>query len=176
VSVSLPIVRDSFERPDLCGPCGGACCARAPGEGFPEDFGAPDRDVVRNRLLDRFRSGRWSFDWWEGDPRDDGGGDALSLSYYPRPSTIKKVGAVTDPSWGGACTFLGEKGCTDFENRPTGCRSLQPMPPDKPGATHGECRTVYGGKREAAIAWIPYQDIIEDIIPILIEERSRRAP
>jgi hypothetical protein len=59
------------ENPAICAPCGGQCCKHMPGAASPEDFGAPDREAMRDRLRTAFDSGLWAIDWWEGDPRDD---------------------------------------------------------------------------------------------------------
>lgn len=146
----LPVVRDSFERPDLCGPCGGKCCKRAPGAAFPEDFGAPDRAAVAVALKARLATGRWAVDWWEGDPT---GGDR-GHAYYLRPAIVGKEGQHQDAGWGGACTFLSGAGCTIAAERPSGCRGLEPK-------ADQFCEDRYGGKKEACIAWIPYEDLID---------------
>lgn len=153
---SLPM----FVQPETCGSCGGACCKQLPGIASPDDFGAPDRDEMRMRLKTAFDSGRWAIDWWEGDPRD--GRDELDSARYVRPATKWREGRVRDASWGGACTFFGAVGCElAADERPLGCRSLEPA------ANHKDCIPHDGDKRDMAIAWLPYLDLLLEI-----EDRS----
>lgn len=148
--VSLPMAR-SYERPDVCGACGGNCCKSMPGAAMPSDFGSSAEEIAAN-LSDAFATGKWAIDWWEGDPRDDGGDD-LDRAYFIRPATTGGRG-LFDPSWGGRCVFLGDAGCEIFERRPSGCRGLEPSPPD--------CKVQHSGKQDAAIAWLPlHNEILE---------------
>ncbi len=142
----LRVLPDSFERPEVCGPCGGACCKTMPGHAFPSDLGADISGELRARLA----TGKWAIDWWEGDPRE--GKDELDYAYYLRPATIGKEGQLEDASWGGQCTFLRDDGCSIFDQRPTGCRGLEPAP----GGDPSKCQVRHGTKRDAAIAWIPF--------------------
>lgn len=148
--MSLPVLNN--ESVTLCGPCGGACCKSMPGSAMPEDFGAPNRDVMRERISAALASGRWAIDWYEGDPTD---GDADSADYM-RPATKGKEGRKRDGSWGGACTFHGPMGCAlAFEARPWECRMLEP--------SAGKTCALSTGKSHVAIAWMPYADILGDM-------------
>ena len=78
-------------------------------------------------------TGKYSWDWWDGDPRyesllyDDIPDDAISRAYYLRPATKDAVGKEFDGSWGGVCVFLSADGCTlPADKRPRGCLSLEP--------------------------------------------------
>lgn len=135
---------------DRCKECGGKCCARMPGTASPEDFGAPDRDVMAYRIADVMHSGRWALDCWDGY---DGDGDLNGDVYYLRPATVGSEGHAVDRSWGDACTFLTDDGCAIYPSRPYGCRDLVPGPP---------CyvATEQGSKRGGAMMWLPYQDIL----------------
>lgn len=134
---------------ELCKKCGGACCKRMPGECFPEDFGKP---LLKN-LIEAFESDNWAIDWWEGDPRRDE--NKLEKAYYIRPR-IKGVNKLFDPSWGGECVFLKKKGCIlPPEKRPISCRLLEPEPKGKGCINHNGT-----GKRGAALAWLPFTNII----------------
>lgn len=150
---SLRVI-ESYVQPDVCGPCGGACCKQMPGAAMPEDFGAPDRRRMEQMLTDRLASGRWAIDWWEGDPRP--GKNDLDRGYFVRPATAARRGRIFDPSWGGACTFHGPSGCEIFADRPSGCRGLRPAS-DYPGG----CTVMHSDKVDAAIAWIPYHRILK---------------
>jgi len=133
----------------ICKECGGACCKFMPGECFPEDFGKP----LLENLMESFKSDNWAIDWWEGDPRYDEG--KLEKAYFIRPK-IKGVNKLFDPSRGGECIFLKEKGCAlSPEKRPISCRLLEPKPKGKGCISHNGT-----GKRGAALAWLPFTNII----------------
>ncbi len=139
-----------FKRPDLCKPCGGACCKSLPGAAFPHDFklsAGDDLAPVREAL----KSGLWSLDWWDGDPRDDR--DDVGRAIFLRPRTVS--GGAVDPSWGGRCSWLGDDGCRFPRNRPSGCRGLEP--------TTTRCVVRHSSKQEAAIAWLPLSAELERI-------------
>lgn len=139
----------NYLNAELCRECGGACCKFLPGECSPEDFGNP----LLENLIKAFESGKWAIDWWEGDPRNNK--DKLDRAYYIRPR-IKGVNKLFDPSWGGECMFLGEKECRlKPEKRPISCRLLEPQPKGISCIHHNGT-----GKRGAAIAWLPFTDII----------------
>ncbi len=129
-----------------CKMCRGRCCTLMPGIASPEDFGAPDRDVMRARIADVLHSGRWSIDRWAAD-------DEWPNMLYLRPATICGAGLVLDFSWGGQCTFLTIEGCAIYPSRPYGCRDLVSGPPCLPATDAG---TKLGGAR----SWLPYQDLL----------------
>lgn len=101
-----------------CQICQKVCCKLLPGACVPEDLmrmysGGTLEEAVNAAL----KSGRFSIDWYEGG----------LPSYFIRPATKGKEGVVRDPSWGGICTFLTNKGCSlEFEKRPLICRALKP--------------------------------------------------
>lgn len=101
MTVSLPVLREEFVTPDLCGPCGGHCCQGYPGAAFPSDFGQNLKEIESN-LLDALISGRWALDFWEGY---FGENPPVWEAKYVRPSVKGKEGWVLDPTWGGPCTF-----------------------------------------------------------------------
>lgn len=169
---------DSYERPDICGPCGGKCCQNAPGIASPEEFGAPDEAVMRQEIGDRLCTGRWALDWWEGDPRpeperardEDGNTESPSPpAYYLRPAVRGHEGALYHPSWGGVCTFHGPTGCEIFPDRPDGCRGLEPH------AEGTRCLPRRNDKRAAAVAWWPYRALLEEMAQIVGVNRGRRS-
>lgn len=131
----------------ICAKCKGACCKRQSGANFPEDFNIANLPVA---LVEAFKSGNWAIDWWEGDPT----GGSRSRTYFVRPA-LNGADRLFDPTWGGAsCIFLGVDGCElSLERRLKGCRELEPK-------IDGECVDHSGSKRAAAIAWMPYEDII----------------
>jgi len=150
-----------YEVPEFCTACGGACCRQMPGATFPEDWGTP-LDV--QGLLEALRGGRWAIDWWEGDPRRDNPEVLLSRACYVRPATVEKIGRLYDASWGGVCNFFTPGiGCQLPPNeRPTECRYLEPADLDPVKGYH-DCKDHGKDKGQAAIAWIPYEDLLENI-------------
>lgn len=149
------------EDSTLCGPCGGLCCKSLPGTTHPEEWGST-REEIREAIHVALASGRWSIDWWEGDPRPGVSYESdewLPAARYLRP---RRVGAdVIDAKWNWEkwpCTFLRDDGCLlRHDQRPSECRSLMPS------ADSSQCRPESDEftKQSNAIAWIPYQDLIE---------------
>jgi len=141
-----------LENKELCEKCRGECCKTLPGACYPEDFGLPSDFTKLDTALS---SRRYAIDWWEGDPRE--GKDELPCGYFIRPATKDKIGILHDPSWGGECTFLTKTGCELLaDNRPLNCKKLEPKK-TKPCLIHND-----SGKRQAAIAWIPYHKKLEE--------------
>ncbi len=139
---------------ELCSKCGGVCCDSMPGAAMPEDFGAPDEEKMIRRVTAALRTGNWSIDSWDGDPRD--GVDELSEAYFVRPATTNGRDQVRDDSWGGRCVFMSDTGCEIFNRRPSGCRGLQPYR----SFSGRDCKVMHSGKADAAIAWIPYRSAL----------------
>lgn len=148
---ALPVV-DTFERPGVCGPCGGKCCKGMPAAAFPIDFGATSEAMLQS-LTEKLSTGRWAIDWWEGNPSDDSAGDGIEQAYFVRPA-VRGNGQLFDPSWGGPCTFHSSTGCEIFSERPQGCRGLEPSDPP------GKCTPRHSTKQDAAIAWLPFHSLI----------------
>lgn len=136
-----------FVNKKICSKCNGNCCKKMPGIYYPEDFNI-QKDF--SNLETAINSSKIAIDWWEGDPREEL--DELNLVYYVRPATKDKEGVLFDPSWGGECIFLTSTGCQLNENaRPLNCRKLEPV-------ENGTCILHDNiSKRNAAIAWLPYQ-------------------
>lgn len=145
-----------YENKYICSQCNGKCCSRLPGANYPEDFGLPDDT---RKLLGSIRSGNYTIDWWEGDPRE--GQYELERAFFVRPACKGKEGIIYDPSWGGECTFLEDHGCSLQEDeRPSCCKYLEP------GATgNGDDCIIREerSKQNATIAWMPYGSILQDI-------------
>lgn len=162
---ALPILEKPFVDATICGPCGGECCRYYPGIASPEDFGAPDVDVMRSRLNEALTSGRWAVDWWEGDPRpydergDDGADDYRSSSEFIRPAMKGHEGQLSHAGWSGPCTFFTEgKGCAlEHDARPRNCRGLIPM-------VGASCAEKDVSKVDYVRAWEPYLDLIASVL------------
>lgn len=147
-----------FQNPTICKKCGGECCNRYPGLCAPSDFG---KDMEIN-LLNAICSGFYSFDYWEGNF------EGVDSPYFVRPATIYSVDKLVDPSWGGRCVFLTDKGCElKFDDRPHNCRILEPLADDK-------CKDHGKGKEYHIKLWLPYQSIIKKIIGLLGGRRIRK--
>lgn len=107
-----------------------------PGIALPEDFGLPDT----SKLVDALRSRKWALDRWEGD----------APLWYVRPAATNALDKLTDLSWGGQCVFLTDTGCElAHDDRPAGCRLLEPSPDEK-------CTAHGASKLDAGEAWEKY--------------------
>ncbi len=138
----------------MCGECGGKCCKHSSGYVWPEEITPLDYETIFAMLA----TGRYAIDCWDGDPRPDG---ELAQVYMLRPAH-EDAGSMVDRSWGGRCTFLSATGCElDFEQRPKDCRALVPK-----AALDGQCPSPpeHNGKEGAAFAWMPYQDLMEQVV------------
>lgn len=159
--LALAVVTNN-ERPDICGPCGGECCRRAPGAYHPSQFG-PKLGGVRELLA----SGVAAIDWYENFSPQHAAG------YYLRPARIDGR-SVFDPSWGGTCVNLTPAGCRlPFERRPYICRNLKPR-------RNRHCRVekgVFGESlsyREVATVWEPYFGLLAKIGREVVEQQRRK--
>ncbi len=138
----------------LCAECG-RCCTKYAGMCWPDDV----KPLTLEKIVAMLKTGYYSIDWWEGDPREDG---ELGCVYMLRPAHTNRPPGMLDPSWFGTCRFLSEGGCSlPFEDRPTQCRALIPMQ-----TAGGDCEYVEGhdGKEAAALAWIPHQKLMEQVV------------
>lgn len=139
-------MKKNFLNINICKKCSGKCCKSMPGSAYPEDFKEP----LLESLIEAFNSENWAIDWWEGDLTNK---NDLEKAYYIRPRT-KDNKDLFDPSWGGECIFLNEKGCTlEPEERPQSCRLLEPR-------GNGSCILHGESKRGAAVAWLPFTTVI----------------
>ncbi len=143
----------------ICKKCKGDCCKRAPGIASPTQFDIPNREKLHKALS----SGKWSIDWWEGDPRKNK--DELTKAYFIRPATKENGKGLFDPSWGGECVFLTKTGCTlAYKDRPIVCQKL------KPQEDH-DCKTPKKyTKNRMAISWLPYNKLIVEISDKVLKE------
>jgi hypothetical protein len=133
-----------------------------PGEMSPEDVKrfVGDNNLAR-ALRKLFLTDQFAIDWWEGDPRV--GEYEYDQGYYVRPKIVGIQG-LYHAGWGGPCTFLSNVGCTlDEDKRPSTCLMLEPTP------SH-ECILHGAGKRQCAIDWLPYTQILKEIAEGIQEE------
>jgi len=109
-------------------------------------------------MLAAIKSGRYTIDYWHGDPRDDH--EELDQVYFVRPAIKGNEGVLLDPAYGGECTFFKEgKGCQlPSDGRPFECRNLEPK-----WKKDGGCK-AHTGRREVSIMWIEHQDVLACLV------------
>ena len=130
-----------FEPTEACAKCKGNCCKHMGCHFSPSDF----EEVTYDALAAEIEKGYISIDWWEGDRN----------LYFLRMRN--KKAPIVDPSWGGECKLLTDKGCPlPFEKRPLGARSLEP-------SEDGRCISHYG-KYDCAKEWLKYDRILQKLV------------
>lgn len=143
----------------ICTKCAGVCCQRYSGAYHPDDL----QPLTVQSLAARFATGNYAIDWWEGDPRENC--DKLDRATYIRPAHVDAK-TLQDPSWGGVCSLWSAKGCRlAHDLRPKQCRDLKPI-------ADGSCTDGFS-KQAAAVAWLPFQQMIEDAARAAESEVSR---
>ena len=155
----------NYEDAELCASCGGKCCKGLPGACWPSDFGSSATEIMLS-VEKALRSGRYCFDWWEGDVRGSDRSEEEEFRYrslFVRPAIKGEEGDFSVGAWNGQCTFLEENGCSlDHAARPHGCRHLEPRPV--------RCVVHDDAKRGSCIAWLPYHNLMEQLEDRLYEE------
>ena len=107
IESNIPIYKATEE----CTKCKGGCCKSMGCHFSPTDFSEITFEALKNEI----EKGFISIDWWEED----------EPQYYLRMR--HKNAPIVDPSWGGICMLLTDKGCPlPFEKRPLGARALKP--------------------------------------------------
>lgn len=162
------------ETPFICGLCKGECCKHYAGTYHPSDFKNMKEELInlaKNKLI--------SIDKWDGYIEINGE-EAYDI-LFPRPRH-KNSNELEDYTYGGECIYLTETGCMlSFYERPYGCRSLHPVinkgkklitleefyamkiPPKAFVYNNFHCDSKFL-KYDAAVAWYPFQNILENII------------
>ena len=126
-----------FEPTKRCSTCKGKCCKTMACHFSPDDF----EEISFDYLKERIEEGYISIDWWEAEEPE----------YYLR--IRNKYSPIVDPSWGGECMLLTDKGCPlPFEKRPLGARALEP--------TQGGGCVQHYSKRQCKDDWKKYNDIM----------------
>ena len=168
--MSTVLESNVYVNKTMCALCKGECCERMPGITMPEDFGSTHEEIV-NRLYNAIKSGRYCFDYYEGNPMEESDQTVVPeieeyfeseyKGYYVRPAIKGKEQMIVDPAWGGRCTFHTDNGCTlSYENRPLQCRLLKPKE-----QLSDTCKSIGpNSKNEYAIAWAEYHKEIIDLI------------
>ena len=143
------------EHQTLCALCGGQCCRTRPGIESPERFLALPDPVAA--LAELFMQRSWTFETHYGVPYTPGitAPEPDRIIRYPRPTTIAEQSSDSiPPGTSDDCVYLTRTGCMlSFADRPRMCRELEPD-------SYFECESPWG-RREAALAWLPYQSIMQ---------------
>ena len=136
----------------ICKHCKGSCCKSSAGAVFPDQL----KEITIGSLTKLVSDG-YCFDLWEGNPTKDPKYNGQT-AYFLRPKHTNALNRIVDASWGGTCSFLTDKGCKlKFDERPAMCQALEPM--------YGNCTVPKEfDKQHAAIAWLPFNEIIEKVI------------
>lgn len=178
----------------ICKACGGKCCQSIPGAYHPNDFEQMYQEKLSvDLLLKIFQTSKVAVDYYEQDPRYDIGNplygdctfdefiqnlkntpeEALTTCYYLRPKNFEGRNKLEHAAWrGSACiNWTIASGCSlpEYE-RPKECRMLIPS-----NEGHKYCKSKpedKGTKKDMAIDWIPYQDIIEKALKIFNSKTS----
>ena len=133
-----------FKNEQVCKKCKGLCCKQMGCHYSPKDF----KDLSFEGLKKEIEKGKISIDWWET-------GDVFNPEYYLRARN--KNGRIIDPSYGGECINLTEKGCSlSFEERPLGGKALKPD-------IFGYCRSYYT-KEDCKNEWKPYKEVLKKLV------------
>lgn len=164
--LALPLANN--EDRDTCGACQGKCCKTLPGAFLPGQLSEAE-------LEQGLRGGSLVLAWWDGDPRPqmqcfdvdcDGtcprcaAPDRILRAHYVRPRNQSSAPGPFDSSTQGVCTLLGPDGCTlAFQRRPAGCQNLL-VNRAEPGNCHEYAVPTGSFRHYAALAWIPYQDLL----------------
>ena len=145
----------NIEFPNICSQCKGKCCQGYAGLCLPNDIG--DKSNIVENSISLIKTGKWTIDCWEGDPRPNG---KLGQVWFIRPAHKDSIGKLIDRPWGGVCCLWTiESGCSlTLEKRPFQCRVLRPKKSYQCGLNQQY------GKEYVALKWIPFQDQVEEII------------
>jgi hypothetical protein len=151
-AVQLNVLQEAPKEtdPGACGTCGGRCCKWGPGVTHPLQFGNTPPERIKN-MTEALVSKRYAVDAWEMI------GEGERNVYYIRPA-LKGKEQVFDFSYGGECTFLGDKGCElQHESKPAECLGLQP---GEGGKNCTEHKTL-NKERLALDEWVKYQSEVK---------------
>lgn len=134
-----------YQPSSYCARCKGKCCKYMACHFAPSDF----KEISFEYLKSKIEEGYISIDWWE--EWDD------TPSYFLR---MRHVNApIVDPSWGGQCMLLTDKGCPlPFEERPLGARALHPA-----RVPSEDCISHYN-KEACKNDWKQYDDILKRLV------------
>lgn len=157
------------EDRQLCARCGGQCCRTKPGIEEPERF--LNGNDLTDGLEQALTSSNWVMEEHLGIPYGPGetAPDPDRLIRYPRPATLaeQQQPGISPLPGSGVCVFLTDSGCRlPFAERPRLCRELVPD-------VCFECESPWG-RREAALAWLPWQDQVTDLLARL--SQTEEAP
>lgn len=136
------------EDKEMCKECGGCCCKSMGCHISPFDLKEVSVESIISLITE---SNCVSIDWWEGNPNTGNHDDTRTYFLRIKNNNSK----VIDPSFGGVCSILTDKGCPlPFEYRPKGARDLVPA--------YIDCEAYYS-KQCCAIDWYNYQNVMKAV-------------
>lgn len=151
------------ENPEVCAKCGGRCCMRMGCHTHPDDIIRRFGPITKEVIIQALKCGDFSADCWDGDVREDNDipydeNDYHSACWFIR---ARHIGAkAVDKTYGGICANLTKHGCKfSWKDRPAGGRALIPNT-DRIGG----CSETSFDKVPGVLAWLPYSDMIEEVI------------
>ena len=149
------------ECKDKCSKCKGQCCKSQSCPVFPTDLEKVDKESIINLI-----GKGYCFDYWEGNPTDNIKYNGL-IAYFIRPKHKNYEDRLIDATWGGECIFLTDEGCKLLESeRPSGGKAVIP----KEGFPNN-CVVINGwNKKDCAVSWLEYHNIIKSAIKELNEK------
>jgi Fe-S-cluster containining protein len=130
---------------NYCTQCQGHCCKTNPGPTVPADWGAPDIEVMRERLTRALDAGTFVL------------GHHGEHFWMVRPAQLPN----------GHCILLRENGCSLSESeRPAACRALTPSAYFPEGCYYPGEVTLNGRRSDMVywgIQWLPYKKLLLEI-------------
>jgi hypothetical protein len=140
-----------YENPTICTTCQGICCKYYPGFYHPSQLGNTHQEIKKT-LISMIKTGNFSIDRWEGDPRPDGHLDHV-LMLRPRGRNKPVIHyPFFEPTF---CIFLDLIGCIlQPPDRPMQCQQLEPTR-DHQCIEHNKIGDT--AKHEAALLWATHQ-------------------
>ena len=153
-----------MENKKLCSICRGQCCKHGGCELSPSDF---KEGVTYETIKARIERGLISIDWWEGNVFEDIEDSPYRSENINRCLFLRmrhKGASVVDPSFGGECVALTEKGCSlPYDERPKGGRELIPDIEIKKDYLKLNCHSDWS-KKDSAIEWFEYREILHRLL------------
>lgn len=157
MKVSTNVIPIKNERPDLCSPCGGQCCKRAPGIYHPSQIFKGETPTFKD-LLDAL-SNKASITWVEFCRSGLSKEDYSNFETVPviLPRDVHSPDIVFRSSIWGKCVHLTDIGCSfQHQDRPLECQMLEARPEMNCGLPK-----TFDRVKDLLEQWLPYRDFME---------------
>ncbi len=157
MKVSINVIPIKNERPDLCSPCGGQCCKRAPGIYHPSQIFKGETPTFKD-LLDAL-SNKASITWVEFCRSGLSKEDYSNFETVPviLPRDVHSPDIVFRSSIWGKCVHLTDIGCSfQHQDRPLECQMLEARPDRECGLPK-----TFDRVKDLLEQWLPYRDFME---------------